>query len=208
MADGDCNDDDASINPDAYETCDEVDNDCDGDVDEEAVDSVIGFIDADGDGYGDDRFPTVACALAPGFVEIGGDCDDTNATTHPDAAERCDDIDNDCDREVDEDVMRTWYADVDGDGYGDADAAIASCDPGPGFAATDTDCDDTNPAVNPGAVEICDGEDNNCNGSDDEDAIDATPWYADGDGDGYGDGASTIACTAVPGYERGRRLQR
>ena len=141
----------------------------------------------------------MACALAPGFVEIGGDCDDTNATTHPDAAERCDDIDNDCDREVVRTSCglgtRTWTA------MGTAMRTQRSRAATPDRALPPPIPTATTPtAVNPGAVEICDGEDNNCNGSDDEDAIDATPWYADGDGDGYGDGASTIACAAVPGY--------
>jgi len=59
---------------------------------------------------------------------------------------------------------QTYYRDQDNDGYGDASAFVQSCTPREGFVTNDDDCDDTNPAVNPVAVEICDGIDNNCDG--------------------------------------------
>ena len=74
------------------------------------------------------------------------------------------------------------FADVDGDGY-----------------TSDTDCNDANAAINPGASEVCDGIDNNCNGNIDEGV--QTTFYADADGDGYGDAASTtLACSVPAGY--------
>ncbi len=97
-------------------------------------------------------------------------------------------------------------------------ALIASgCDPtdskppedtGPGIIDADgdsyaegDDCDDQDPAVFPGAEERCDGVDNDCDGEVDEDASDAASWYADADGDGYGDAeVSTRACQAPSGY--------
>ena len=70
-----------------------------------------------------------------------------------------------------------------------------------GFTAEE-DCDDGNAAIYPGAQESCDGVDNNCDELiDDPSSIDLTTWYADGDGDGYGnDAGSTSACTAPTGY--------
>lgn len=62
-----------------------------------------------------------------------------------------------------------------------------------GFAA-DQDCDDSDAGVNPGAVEVCDGLDNDCDGAVDNQAADATPWYADLDGDGWGGGEPVLSC--------------
>lgn len=93
--------------------------------------------------------------------------------------------------------------------YGDGDKGTPGAEngapdldtDGDGYPA-DVDCDDSDPAVNPGATELCDGIDNNCDGVTDEDtAADASTWYADADGDGYGDaGSSTLACDAPTGY--------
>ena len=64
------------------------------------------------------------------------------------------------------------------------------------------DCDDDNAEVNPAATEVCDGIDNNCNEAIDESsAEDATAWYADSDGDSYGDLAGEqAACEQPEGY--------
>ena len=124
--------------------------------------------DADGDGYFADE-----------------DCDDDDASVHPDAEEVCDAVDNDCDGSVDEGVGESWYADADGDGYGDPEAAVQACDAPSGTVADSTDCDDGDATVNPDADEVCDAVDNNCDGTVDEGL--AQDWYADADGDGYGD---------------------
>ncbi len=58
----------------------------------------------------------------------------------------------------------TYYADVDGDGFGNPAASQIACSQPPGYVLNNTDCNDNNAAVNPGAAEICDGLDNNCDG--------------------------------------------
>ncbi|MEN9785025.1 MAG: hypothetical protein RLZZ299_289 [Pseudomonadota bacterium] len=97
----DCDDVDATRHPGASEVCDEVDNDCDGDVDEEATDAPTWYVDADGDGHGDVTQPVVACRAGHGLAELSDDCDERDAFVHPGATEVCDDVDNDCDGTVD-----------------------------------------------------------------------------------------------------------
>jgi hypothetical protein len=201
-----CDDADAAVFPGAVETCDGADNDCDGDVDEpDAVDALTWYVDADGDGYGDAATSTAACAQPVGYGTDNTDCDDSNAAEYPGAPETCDGDDDDCDGEVDEDSAvdaPTWYADGDGDGYGDASSSAVSCEAPAGHVSDATDCDDADGTENPGADERCDGDDDDCDGDVDEDsAVDAGTWYADVDGDGYGDPASgAVACAAPAGY--------
>ena len=190
----DCDDADPGAFPGAEEVCDGVDNDCDGEIDDGAGD--YWYADADADGFGDPAGEVLACAQPSGFVDVADDCDDADAEVHPGAPERCNGADDDCDGEQDEHPTTTWYADTDGDGYGNAAYAIASCDPGSGWVASDTDCDDTDEAVFPGASERCNEIDDDCDGAIDEDL--ATTWYADADADGYGD-AAIVAETCDPG---------
>ncbi len=195
-----CDDLDAAIFPGADERCDGVDNDCDGDVDEDdAIDATTWYADADADGFGDASSTDIACDQPSGFVADASDCDDSDGAVHPAATEVCDGVDNDCDGATDEDDAAdasTWYADGDGDGYGDASSSDVACDQPSGFVADATDCDDGSAAAYPGATEVCDGLDNDCDGATDEDAAaDAATWYADDDGDGYGDASdSSVAC--------------
>ena len=182
-------------------TCDDIDNDCDGDVDEpSATGASTWYADSDGDGYGS-AVSTVACDQPSGFAALSGDCDDGEASANPGETEVCDEIDNDCDGDTDEGLTSTFYADDDSDGYGDADDSLDACEAPTGYVSDDTDCDDLDADSNPGETEVCDGADNDCDGTADEgDASDAGTWYADGDGDGYGDAASsTDACEAPSG---------
>ncbi len=201
---GDCDEADASINPGASEVCDGVDNDCDGSVDNDALDATTWYMDADGDGYGDDDRAVVACEQPSRHVALGGDCSDGSARINPAGTETCDGVDEDCDGSVDEpDAVdaATWYSDVDGDGYGDPSGSTVACEAPSGAVAEDGDCDDADPGINPGASEVCDGVDNDCDGDVDGGAADASTWYADVDGDGYGDAtASSSACTQPTGF--------
>jgi len=194
----DCDDGDASVFPGTAETCNGVDDDCDGDVDEGVTSTW--YADSDGDSYGDAQSTAEACDAPEGYVADSSDCDDDDAQTNPVADEHCDGHDDDCDGDVDEDDAvdaSTWYADADGDGFGDANSTQAACDQPQGYEADSTDCDDGDAAINPDASELCDGTDNDCDGdTDEDDASDAATWYADGDNDGYGDAtSSTVACS-------------
>jgi len=119
--------------------------------------------DGDGDGY-----------LAP------DDCDDTDADVHPGATEVCDGADNDCDGTIDgpeADGQTVWYWDEDGDDWGLADPTVVACDQPDGYAPQPGDCDDGAATVHPGAPEICDLLDNNCDGVIDvSDAPLVNPW--------------------------------
>lgn len=134
-ADGDCNDLNPAVHPGADELEDDLDNDCDNKVDEDSPDS-----DDDGDGLSENQ----------------GDCDDNNKTVFPGAPEYGnappylgDKIDNDCDGQIDE---GTWSCDDDGDGFSE-DGTVGGA----------SDCDDTNPAIYPGAPEVLkDGIDSDC----------------------------------------------
>jgi len=138
----DCNDDDASVNPDASESCDGVDNDCDGEVDEGV--STTYYADADNDGFGDPDVAMDACEALAGYVPNPDDCNDADSTIHPDAEELCDGLDNDCDDSIDEDLSSaTWYVDADGDGYGDPDSPVVACAQPDGTVGNALDCVDT-----------------------------------------------------------------
>ncbi len=196
----DCDDDDPDIFPGQDELCDGIDNDCDEAVDEDAVDMGTWYTDSDSDGSGDLASPITACTQPAGTSQTSDDCDDTDALAHPGADEYCDLVDNDCDGDVDEDAIdpTPWYADTDADSYGDAASTVDACTAPADHVADATDCDDSAGAVFPGADELCNGIDDDCDGTADEDAIDAVDVYADADGDTYGSGASTgRACLPI-----------
>ncbi len=169
--DGDCDDDDPSVNPGATEICDGLDNDCSG-----GPDFPGGEADADADG-----------------VRECDDCDDGDPDNFPGNEEVCDGDDNDCDgdpgpgEEVDQDI--DGFPDCDdcddndggvfpgneeqcdgrdtdcnelADFGGDPDAEIDADNDG--FIAC-AECDDTEEAVRPGIQEECDGLDTDCDGT-------------------------------------------
>ena len=196
----DCDDADALTYPSAAERCDDKDNDCDNLVDEELVSQW--FLDQDGDGFGNATELVNTCSPPENYVDNDGDCDDTDPEIAPNIEEICDGIDNNCDDEVDEDLLLLFFWDADEDGFGDEDTIVEACEEGPKITLTGGDCDDIDPLINPDATEICDGEDNDCNGVADDGLVNgAATWYLDQDGDGVGDDNNTVqACIQPVGY--------
>ncbi len=171
----DCDDGDAEIFPGHAEVPYNGDDD---DCDPATLDD-----DLDGDGHG-----------------IAADCDDGDAAVHPGAVERCNRRDDDCNDAVNDAAGGQWFEDRDGDDYGDA--PVQSCTGGETLVAQGGDCDDDSASINPAAEERCDQADNDCDDViDGADAVDATRWYADGDGDSYGDAAATrVNCVQPSGH--------
>jgi hypothetical protein len=170
---------------------------------------ILWYRDADGDMFGNPNQSQLACTQPAGHIPIALDCDDTRSWVNPSAQERCDaaNIDEDCDGLADDADLSAigttaWYADGDGDGYGSGSPFNACDAPSPSHVAVAGDCDDGSAAVYPGAPETCAtiGTDNDCDG-DTADATDPSTWYADSDGDGYGDAAAIeTSCTQPPGF--------
>jgi hypothetical protein len=98
-ADADCDDGDPGVNPGAEELCNDVDDDCDTDVDEGVL--LTSYVDSDGDGTGDPDTAGEGCDVPKGHVLVGGDCDDGDPLRSPNIAEACNEIDDDCDGMVD-----------------------------------------------------------------------------------------------------------
>jgi hypothetical protein len=235
-ADGVDNDCDAAadcLDPDCDGGCpeqctDNRDNDADGAIDcddpecdgdsscpEQCLDGRDNDLDDDTDCADADCDPQ--CDLdGDGEAQIAGggtDCDDTRADIFSGATETCNGVDDNCDGLADDDdpnldlTTRTrYYDDEDLDGYGDVLLGLA-CDPPPDTAVFSGDCDDLDPARNPGEPEVCGTPDDDCDtlvddlDPDDLDLTTATEWFEDLDGDGYGDPDHTVfACLPPDGY--------
>ena len=170
----DCDDTDATVNPEAVELCDDIDHDCDGET-WNGLEIFEWQADADGDGFG---VGTVIsdCAVLDGHVAAGGvvDCDDTSADVSPASVEACNGIDDDCDGAIDQGF--------DGDGDGFVDGADESCIAG--MDPAELDCDDADDEIFPGAPERCNDLDDDCDGAftDEEDDTDED-GHAPCDGD-------------------------
>lgn len=164
--DGDCNDADSAIP--GVETCNGVDDDCDGTLDNDPVDPLTFFADSDLDGFGDGENPVLACSLPSDAVENDSDCDDQNPDAFPGAAEDCGANDLNCDGDamLGATVGATeYYPDLDNDGYGRDGNIELLCEQLDGYAVASGDCDDQNNGVSPAESEVCDdGLDNDCDG--------------------------------------------
>lgn len=124
------------------------------------------FQDLDGDSYGNSS--VTSGTQLPGYVTVGGDCNDNNPAVNPGAAEICGNlVDENCDGTVV--AGQTWYRDNDLDGFGSSTVTLNACTQPSGYIATGGDCNDSDPLVNPYQPETqADGIDNNCNGQTDE----------------------------------------
>ena len=180
-------------------SCDGIDNDCDGEIDENLMQ--LFYLDNDGDGDGN---PDVFGEYCPGsepvnYVDNNNDCDDGNDQVYSGQTEECDGIDNDCDGVVDEGcVLNDYCRDSDGDGYGDPSDVVSDFSVPFEYVTDCTDCNDDLLAGgnfcwpgNPDG-ETCDGYDNQCNGNIDDGCND--------DGDDFCDNTmlwfnTTLVCT-------------
>jgi Putative metal-binding motif len=198
----DCNDNNPAINPQAPETCDGIDNNCDGQSDEGLALNTY-YRDNDADTYGNAAISESSCQAIPtaGFVNNNTDCNDNDAFIHPGAAEACDNIDNDCDGVLNNGLqVYTYYIDVDGDSFGFGDVSVDTCDnTAPlGYVNNFFDCNDNNAAINLNATEVCDNIDNDCDGIAD-DGLPLFTYFLDADGDGFGAAAaSQTYCLTTP----------
>jgi len=154
-------------------------------------DVLIAFYpDTDGDGAGAGT-PVQACSAPAGHVTNNSDqCPDDPGKTAP----------GNCGCGKPETSVQQ-AKDTDGDGAYNPATVTTACELMSGYIATaghSADCNDSNPNIRPGATEICDGVDNNCNGQIDEGVKQV--FYPDADGDGAGAGTPVEACTAPAGY--------
>jgi hypothetical protein len=257
--DVDCDDANAAINPLAIEMCNDMDENCNLEVDEGVLNAY--YADADVDGFGNQNDVVFACSLVSGYVNNAddcddamllyvdadadgqggdimsacgvsstGDCNDMNASINSNSIELCNGVDDNCNQEIDENVGTEFFADVDGDGFGNLNISIVACEQPNGYVTNSFDCDDSqllylyqdfdgfggtvfdacgvsnsldcmdfDDSVNPSAIEVCDNVDQNCDGQVDEGML--TSFYADTDGDGYGDSQASIElCESTVGY--------
>jgi len=169
---GDCDDKSTAVAPGKTEVCDGVDNNCDGTIDElGATNCKTYFYDSDKDGYGLDLTQCACASAFPYTADKKGDCDDTNPAMTPGKAEVCDNIDNNCDSQVDE------ACNADGDAFCAATKTVvgtpAACPLGGG------DCNDSDKNIHPAGNEVCNGKDDNCSNGTDEGCDDDKDQYCD-----------------------------
>lgn len=194
----DCNDANIFVNPMTPEICNGIDDNCNYQIDEGVLTTF--FPDFDGDGFGNTNLFVQQCSAPPGFVTLGGDCNDTTTAVSPANPELCNGQDDNCNGQIDEGVTQVYYADADGDLFGDPNNTVNACTLPNGYTTDNSDCNDTIASINPNGIEICNQLDDNCNGTIDDGLVFET-YLADLDGDGFGDvGTDSLACAQPTGY--------
>ncbi len=199
----DCGPDDPAVHHGAQEVCNAADDNCDGLTDETgALGCQTFYQDQDEDGYGTFTFKCLCAAVAPFTATVPGDCNDQSAAVSPVAQEVCGNgRDDNCDGLTDtgDNALGCvpYYLDGDGDGWGLAYARCLCGAEAPFTAAQPGDCNDGVASAHPGAAEVCNQADDNCNGTlDDEGAVGCVSFWYDGDHDGFGVGQPRCLCNA------------
>jgi hypothetical protein len=145
----------------------ELDNDNDGypsDVDCDDNDPIerpnqTWYQDADNDGYSTGN-SIIQCLRPTGYktaselTATSGDCNDNSVAINPAATEVCDGVDNNCNGQIDEGVLNTYYQDADSDTYGNPNVTIQACIPPNGYVTNNTDCNDNDANIHPGGLPI------------------------------------------------------
>jgi len=128
------------------------------------------YPDLDKDGFGDKKQAKLSCDPVPDFILKGDDCDDAKSEINPDAKDVCNSIDDNCDGATDEGLEPgIYYKDEDGDGYAaNGTKPEYTCKSEPGFASTRGDCAPKDADIYPGAKEVKNNKDDDCNGKTDE----------------------------------------
>jgi hypothetical protein len=144
----------------------------------------VWYVDVDNDGYSNGNMSVqcvrpVSYKAASELTATSGDCDDQNIAINPGATEICDNVDNNCDGQIDEGLTTTYYQDADTDSYGNPANSIQACVLPSGYVTDNTDCDDNDAKEHPSQT-----------------------WYKDEDNDGYSDGTkNTTSCTRPTYYK-------
>jgi hypothetical protein len=163
----DCDDTSASSHPGGIEVCDGHDNNCDGKIDNGQMPLTTYYRDEDGDGYGDDNDTIMACdclaigmppCVPPGYSDQGGDCAPMDATRFPHAKERCNGLDDDCNGAIDDPPVLYVGDPCNDAGIGLCAAGTKVCTAGMLV------CNSTYVPT----LDVCDGQDNDCDGLTDE----------------------------------------
>ncbi len=214
----DCNDNNASIHPGAAESCNGIDDNCNGSIDDNVVYRNY-YQDLDNDGYGNASVYQNDCKKPGGYASDNTDCNDNNASIHPGAAESCNGIDDNCNGQVDESSAVIRYRDHDSDGYGNPNDSTSTCSSVSGYVSNNTDCNDNNSSIHPNATEYCNGVDDNCNGTVDENCTaENNTCNCDCDGRQFKNHGEFVSCMAhftnllksqgeITGREKGQMMK-
>ena len=172
------------------EVCDGKDNDCNGDID----DNLVAPNAENQDGVCANSKKVCALDTEDNTVKWL-EPDYTQIANYEETETLCDGLDNDCNGETDEGLTTIYYRDEDGDTFGKPSDSVEACSAPDGYVERGSDCKDDDADINPGAVELCDGIDNNCDGHADEGFVntdgDALPDCMDTDDDDDGDPDTT-----------------